>query len=62
MPELDDETVKLMAEAMGVNVIDAELPLLRVRLNGMIELVKSLRELPLDNIEIVPTLLTQRED
>ncbi len=62
MEELRVQEVKGLAEAAGVKVPEIELQLLTVRLNGMLGLLEQLNSLPLDKIEIIPTLLTQRKD
>jgi Asp-tRNA(Asn)/Glu-tRNA(Gln) amidotransferase C subunit len=61
MQELTKAEVKALADASGLNIPEEDLPLLTIRLNGIMELLRSLEALPLDNIEPIPTLLTQRE-
>jgi hypothetical protein len=60
--ELKVKEVKALVEAVGEKVTEAELSPLTVRLNGMLELLYQLKSLPLDNAEIIPTLLMQRKD
>jgi len=60
MRELDEAGVKALADAIGVKVPEVDLPLLVIRLNGMIGLLQPLEALPLNDVEPVPTLLTQR--
>jgi hypothetical protein len=62
MRELTPEEVKALAAAAGIQILKPELPLLTVRLNGMLLLIDPLSTLPLEDAEIVPTLLTQRRD
>lgn len=62
MRELKVKEVKSLIEAMGEKVPEAELSLLTVRLNGMLELLYQLESLPLDDTEIILTLLMQRKD
>jgi Asp-tRNA(Asn)/Glu-tRNA(Gln) amidotransferase C subunit len=62
MRDLKAEDVKAFAEATGVKVSEKELPQLAIRLNGMLGLLQQLESLPLEKAEIIPTLLTQRED
>ena len=61
MGDLNADEVRSLAAACGLTVPDQELTILTTRLNGMMELLKPLDTLPLDNEEIIPTLLTQRE-
>jgi len=60
MRELDEAEVKALADTMNVEVPEVDLPLLVIRLNGMIGLLQPLEALPLNSVEPVPTLLTQR--
>jgi len=60
MRELDEAEVKALADAINVKVPEVDLPLLVIRLNGMIGLLQPLEALPLNDVEPVPTLLTQR--
>jgi Asp-tRNA(Asn)/Glu-tRNA(Gln) amidotransferase C subunit len=53
--------VKVIAVMAGVKVTEEDLPVLTVRLNGIIEIFQKLESLPLPGIEPVPTLLTQRD-
>ena len=62
MRDLKVKEVKALAEAMGEKVTEAELSRLTVRLNGMLELLYQLESLPLDDAEMIPTLLMQRKD
>ena len=62
MRELKKKEVKSLVEVMGEKVTDAELSRLTVRLNGMLELSYQLGSLPLDDAEMIPTLLIQRKD
>ena len=62
MRELKAKEVKALIEVMGEKVSEAELSRLTVRLNGMLELLYQLKSLPLDDTEIIPTLLIQRMD
>lgn len=62
MRELNQAQVRALADAADVKVPEGEVGLLTVRLNGMLELLHQLDSLPLDDAEIIPTLLTQRED
>jgi hypothetical protein len=59
MGDLDAAEVKALADAIGLNVPELELPLLVIRLNGMIRLLQPLEALPLDEVEPIPTLFTQ---
>jgi Asp-tRNA(Asn)/Glu-tRNA(Gln) amidotransferase C subunit len=61
MRELGKEEIKALAEASGVKVPEEDLPTLTVRFNGMMELMVQLEALPLEGVEPIPTLLTQRE-
>ena len=61
MGDLNADEVRSLAAACGLTVPDQELSILTTRFNGMMELLKPLNTLPLDNEEIIPTLLTQRE-
>jgi Asp-tRNA(Asn)/Glu-tRNA(Gln) amidotransferase C subunit len=61
MRELNEMEVKALAGMAGVNVMEEDLPGLTVRLSGIIEIIHKLESLPLDGIEPIPTLLTQRE-
>jgi hypothetical protein len=56
------QEVKALLGAMGEKVNEAELSPLTVRLNGMLELLYQLESLPLNDTEIIPTLLMQRKD
>ena len=62
MREFEMQEVKALLEAMGEKVNEAELSPLTVRLNGMLELLYQLESLPLNDTEIIPTLLMQRKD
>ena len=62
MRELNQEQVRALADAADLKVPEEEMGRLTVRLNGMFELLYKLDSLPLDDAEIIPTLLTQRED
>jgi Asp-tRNA(Asn)/Glu-tRNA(Gln) amidotransferase C subunit len=61
MGDLNADEVRSLAAACGLTVPDQELPILTTRFNGMMDLLKPLDTLPLENEEIIPTLLTQRE-
>jgi hypothetical protein len=60
MAELNELEIKALAEASGISVLEEDLPLLAIQLNGMLRLLKPLEALPLTEIESIPTLLTQR--
>lgn len=60
MHDFNEAEVKAMADAVGVKVSEADLPLLTIRLNGMIAHLQPLEVLPLDDLEFIPSLLTQR--
>ncbi len=62
MEDLRVEDVKSLLHSMGEQVPEAELPLLTVRINGMLGLFEKLKSLPLEQAPIIPTLLTQRKD
>lgn len=59
MQELNEAAVKAIADAVGVKIPEEELAQLTIRLNGMIALLQPLEDLPLDDMELIPTLLTQ---
>jgi Asp-tRNA(Asn)/Glu-tRNA(Gln) amidotransferase C subunit len=61
MRELNESEVKVLAGMAGVNVTEEDLPGLAVRLSGIIEIFQKLESLPLNGVEPIPTLLTQRE-
>jgi len=60
MRELDEAEVKALADVINVKVPESDVPLLVIRLNGMIGLLQPLEALPLNDVETIPTLLTQR--
>ncbi len=62
MKDLKIEDVKSLLQAIGTQVPEDELPLLTVRINGLLGLFEKLRSLPLEQTPIIPTLLTQRKD
>lgn len=61
MRDLKEAEVKALASVAGVNVSEEDLPVLTIRLNGIIEIFQLLEALPLDGVEPIPTLLTQKE-
>ena len=61
MRELNEMEVQALAGMAGVKVTEEDLPVLTARLNGIIEIFRKLESLPLNGLEPIPTLLTQRE-
>ncbi len=61
MGALQELDVKTLAIAAGVKVSPEDLPVLTVRLNGLMDMARILESLPLADVEPVLTLLTQKE-
>ena len=61
MRELQVSDVKALSDVAGMNVSEEDLPVLTIRLNGIIEMFQILKSLPLDDMEPIPTLLSQKE-
>jgi hypothetical protein len=61
MYEINEAVVEAIASAVGVKIPEEELALLTIRLNGMIALLQPLEVLPLNDMELIPTLLTRGE-
>jgi Asp-tRNA(Asn)/Glu-tRNA(Gln) amidotransferase C subunit len=61
MREFQESDVKALTVVAGVNVSEEDLPVLTIRLNGIIEMFQILESLPIDDMEPIPTLLTQKE-
>lgn len=62
MRELNEAEVKALADASGIDVPEEDLSRLTIRFNGIMALLQPLEELPLKDIEPIPTLLTQGQE
>ena len=61
MRELQESDVKALSVAAGVNVSQEDLPVLTVRLNGLMEMARILESLLAKDLEPIPTLLMPKE-
>jgi Asp-tRNA(Asn)/Glu-tRNA(Gln) amidotransferase C subunit len=61
MRGLTEAEVKALSDVAGVNIPQEDLTALTTRLNGLMDIFQILESLPLDKMEPIPTLLTQRD-
>ena len=60
MRELSEMEVKALADTIGIKVHPEDLFLLTIRLNGMIEHIRPLEALPLEEVETVLTTISRK--